>query len=490
MKLIDDFLNKITMYRLVLYYLVTLVGAAMVFGLFGVISYNPANLAFSTLVILASGYATNMIFARIFGAETNVESVYITSLILALIITPPAPTDLIGVGFIIFASVWAMASKYIFAYGNKHLFNPAAFGIALSVIVIGQAATWWASGSLPLLPLVVGGGLLIVRKIHRFDLVIIFVLVALATITLTTSGNPFFALQETLTRSAFAFLALVMLTEPLTMPPSRTLRIIYGVMVGILFAPEVHFGSFYFTPELALLAGNLFVALASPKGRLTLTLSEKIELADSTYEFVFTPDRAYRFTPGQYLEWTLGHHFADNRGNRRFFTIASSPTEETIRLGVKFYKPASTFKRALWAMQVGDTLSAAHVAGDFTLPKNKKKKLAFIAGGIGITPFRSMTQYLIDTNDTRDVVLLYSNTSPSDVAYQDVFDAAATRIGMKTVYTSRIDAGLIAREIPDYQERLFYISGPRGMVEAFTSTLRTMGVSRFNIKTDYFPGFA
>ena len=478
------------MYRLVLYYLATLVGAALLAGLFGFVSVNPADLALSTILILATSIGTNYIFARIFGAETNVESAYITALILVLIISPVAPTDFAGLSFIIFASVWAMASKYIFAYGNKHLFNPAAFGIAIGALALGSAATWWVSSTQLLLPLVVLGGLLIVRKIHRFDLVIACTLALIAAVAFTTSGNLATTLNITLFRSSFAFLALVMLTEPLTMPPSRTLRIIYGVMVGILFAPNVHFGSFYFTPELALLAGNLFVAFVSPKGRLTLALSDKVELADSTYEFVFTSDRAYRFSPGQYLEWTLGHHFSDNRGNRRFFTVASSPTEKVIRLGVKFYKPASTFKRALWAMQVGDTLSAAHVAGDFTLPRNKKKKLAFIAGGIGITPFRSMTQYVLDTNDARDIVLLYSNKSPSDIAYKDIFDAAEKRISMKTIYTGRIDATLIAQEIPDYRERVFYISGPRGMVEAFTSALRTIGVSRFNIKTDYFPGFA
>ncbi|HQT83051.1 MAG TPA: hypothetical protein PLW99_02805, partial [Candidatus Paceibacterota bacterium] len=57
-------------------------------------------------------------------------------------------------------------------------------------------------------------------------------------------------------------------------------------------------------------------------------------------------------------------------------------------------------------------------------------------------------------------------------------------------YAGMIDSALIAREVPDYKECLFYISGPHGMVEAFKKTLSGMGVSRFRIKTDYFPGFA
>jgi len=503
MVLIDNFLNRITMYRLVLYYLIALTVAAAFFCFVGVLPYSPAALAFSTLLILATCWVTNVVFAKVFGADPNIESVYITGLILALIISPITPTNYAGVGFLIFASVWAMASKYIFAIGRKHIFNPAALGVALSAVALGQSATWWVAGNVWLLPFVLGGGLLVVRKIRRFDLVVAFSLVALLTTILTTSGGNYLTpVTQTLLHSSFIFLALVMLTEPLTMPPSRLLRIFYGAIVGFLFAPNIHLGSFYLSPELALLVGNLFVYVVSPKGRFMLTLIGRNKIADSTYEFIFTPDKPLSFQPGQYVEWTLGHRLSDNRGNRRFFTIASSPTEKTVHLGVKLYAPGSSFKRALEKMRANDTISASHIAGDFVLPRDAKKKLVFIAGGIGVTPFRSMVQYLIDTKDPRSVTLLYSNKTAAEIAYKDVFDRAAQELDMKTVYAITdepapvgtyqgfIDGALIAREIPDYKERTFYISGPHGMVEAFKKTLRDMGVSRFRIKTDYFPGFA
>lgn len=504
MKFIDKFLNSITMYRLVLYYLIVLLIAAAFFSFFGFLSFNPANLVFSTLLILAVCWVTNTLFAKVFAVGPNIESVYITGLILAFIITPVAPTNYAGIGFLIFASVWAMASKYIFALGKKHLFNPAAFGVALSAFMLNQSATWWIGGNLALLPFVIIGGLLIVRKIRRADLVVAFSVVALTTIVATSPSNGIVTpITQTLLHSSFFFLALVMLTEPLTMPPSRLLRILYAAIVGFLFTPNVHLGSFYFSPELALLIGNVFVYFVSPKGRSLLTLVGRTKIADSTYEFIFAPDKPLAFKPGQYLEWTLGHRGSDNRGNRRFFTIASSPTEDAVRLGVKFYTPESSFKRALSEMKANDTLSASHIAGDFVLPKDAKKKLVFIAGGIGVTPFRSMTQYLIDTKDARAITLFYSNKTASEIAYKDVFDRAAREINMKTVYaltdeklpvpgthTGFIDGALIMNEVPDYKDCVFYISGPHDMVEAFKKTLRDMGVSHFNIKSDYFPGFA
>ncbi len=504
MTFIDTFLNRITMYRLVLYYLVALLTSAMFFSLFGVLPYTLTDLVFSTLLILALCWVTNYTFAKVLGVTTNAESVYITACILALIIAPVAPTDERGIGFIFFAAIGAMASKYVFAIGRKHLFNPAAFGVALPALLLGQSATWWVDASLPLLPLVILGGLLIMRKIRRFDLVLSFVIVMLLTTVLTAQGSdPATIVVRTFQYSSFFFFALVMLTEPVTTPPSRPLRILYGAIVGFLFATNMHIGSLYFTPELALLIGNVFAYLVSPKGRFMLTLLGKNEIAAGTYEFVFAPDRPFMFRPGQYLEWTLGHPSADNRGNRRFFTIASSPTEQTVRLGVRISEPGSTFKRALKSMQEGDTASASSLAGDFVLPKDGKKKLVFIAGGIGITPFRSMVQYLIDTKDAREITLLYSNKTASEIAYKEIFDEAAQAIGMKTLYAltnepnpipgtyaGRIDATLIAGKVPDYKECIFYLSGPYGMVTAFEKTLHDMGVSRSHIKTDYFPGYA
>ena len=99
-------------------------------GFFKLVPHDPVALAFSTALILAVCWITNWVFARVFRVPANSESIYITALILALILDPVAVSDLKGVGALIFASVWAMASKFIFAVGRKHLFNPAAFGVA------------------------------------------------------------------------------------------------------------------------------------------------------------------------------------------------------------------------------------------------------------------------------------------------------------------------------------------------------------------------
>jgi len=505
---IDAFLNKITMYRLVLYYLIGLLAVAVVFSLSGVIHSNALLLLFSSVIILGSCWVANTVFAFVFRSQTNTESVYITALILILIITPPRHwVEPAFFSLAIWASVWSMAAKYIFAIKKKHVFNPAAFAVALTALAVNQSATWWV-GTAPMAVFVVIGGLLIVRKIRRFDLVLSFLIASAAVIGLGAilkGGSLFFLWERTSIDTALFFFAFVMLTEPLTTPSTRATRIAYGVVTGLLFAPSLHIGSLYSTPELALLAGNFFSYCIGAKEKLVLRLKDRIQLTPDTCDFIFVGDKPFHFKPGQYLEWTLGHNHVDSRGNRRYFTIASSPTENEVRMGVKFYNVPSSFKQTLLSMEPGAEIVAGQIAGDFVLPKDKEQKIACIAGGIGITPFRSMVKYLLDMHEQRSMVIFYSNKREGDIVYRDVFDAAQSQLGIKTVYTlteveavadtwtggrGPITAEMIAAEIPDYRDRIFYISGPHAMVEAFKKTLHDMGIQRNRIRCDFFPGFA
>ncbi|GHO60469.1 hypothetical protein KSB_89440 [Ktedonobacter robiniae] len=146
---------------------------------------------------------------------------------------------------------------------------------------------------------------------------------------------------------------------------------------------------------------------------------------------------------------------------------------------------------------------AAQIAGDFTLPANPQQKLVFIAGGIGITPFRSMLKYLLDTQERRDIVLFYVNRTASEIVYVDVLQAAQAQLGVKvypivtdTTAVPRNWPGLVGRlneqvihaTVPDYRERTYYLSGPPGMVRASEEMLRHMHVRPNQIKKDFFPG--
>jgi len=507
--LIDNILNRITTYRLVLYYLIFLVMAAVGLSFLGLLPFQPVDLLVSLSVLVLVCWIANSAFAKIFNVPANTESLYITAFILALIITPKSPARYFSAGSAVFlwVGVWAMASKYLLAIRRKHIFNPAALAVALAAFTLNQAASWWV-GTFAMLPFVLFGSLLVARKIRRFDLILSFLAAAGAVTlgaTLATGTRVVPATGQLLADSPILFFAFLMLTEPLTTPPARAARILYGVMVGFLFSPSLHLGRVYSTPELALVVGNVFSYLMSPRATYLLKLQTTTQLAPDIYEFRFSGDRRLRFRPGQYLEWTLRHSRPDSRGNRRYFTIASSVDERQVRLGVKFYPGASSFKKALLAMRPGSEIVASQLAGEFVLPENKREKLVFMAGGIGITPFRSMIRYLLDHDEKRPITVLYSNKTAPEIVYADVLEEARKQLGIRTVYTltdadcvppdwqggtGRVDAGMIAKAVPDYRERTFYLSGPRSLVVGFEEVLRKIGIPKSRIKTDFFPGFA
>lgn len=503
MKSIDTLLDRITMYRLVLYVLIALIGLAALLSCFQLLHFSPLSLLLSSAFLVIICWAMNTLCATVFHAPTNIESAFITALILALMLDPArSPGDFRLLGWI---AILAMSSKYLLALRQKHLFNPAAIAVVITAFTVNGTASWWI-GTAAMLPGVLAGGWLVARKIRQEGMVLLFCAAALLSTCLLTfvdGGTLSTEMTRLLLQSPLFFFACIMLTEPLTVPPTRKLKSIYSLFVGILFVPLVHIGPLYSTPELALVVGNLFSYLVSPKQRVILKLQKKIKIAPDIVDFVFKSSRPLTFTPGQYMECTLEHLHPDSRGNRRYFTLASSPTEQMVHLGVRFYEKSSSFKRAMYWMDGKTKIVGAQIAGDFTLPADPAQKLVFLAGGIGITPFRSMLKYLLDTQQRRDIVLLYANRSVREIVYKDVLNAAAATPGVKIFYTltdstaiprnwsgftGRINEQMIMRAIPDYEERTYYVSGSPEMVRACEQVLRTLHIKRSQIKKDFFPG--
>lgn len=484
MNQIDSFLNNITMYRLVLYFLILLSVVGLIYSIAGVLPFDPINYVFSfTLLLVVSGIA-NKIFSKVFEAQANTESWIISALILGLIIAPPK--TLHQVIFVGWAAVLMVTSKFVLAIGKKHIFNPVAVSVAVTAFAIQGSANWWV-GNAAILPIMVIGGFLIIRKIKRWEMVLSFLAVALILIG---PGRWVRSIADT----PLIFFAAIMLTEPLTTPPSKILIILYGALVGLAFAPQMHIGGLYTTPEIALIIGNIFSYIVSPKYKLMLSLKEKIRLTSDIYDFIFIPDKQIDFTPGQYMEWTLEHENPDGRGNRRYLSLASSPLEREIRVGVKVGSPPSSFKKSLMTLSTGQKIVAGQLIGDFTLPKDPSKKLVFMAGGIGITPFRSMIKYLIDTNQRRDIVIFYAAASENDFVYGEILRQAQDKLGIRTIYATsdkrRIDASMISSEVRDFRDRTFYLSGSRSTVTSLEAILKKIGIPGSQIVQDYFPGFA
>ena len=483
MKKIRETLDSITSYRVVLYGLCVLTLSALILSALDLINYSDfGSLALSLTLLLSLCFASNLLLSKLYKVTVNHESSIITGLILFFVLAVPTSTS--GWAGVAFAALAAIASKFIITWRSAHIFNPAAFGVLLASLVGIGSGAWWIANTALFVPMLIVG-FLVLLKLRRFELFFAFSITSLVLIVikLYPGSNLVDSAITALTLYPLLFLGTIMLTEPYTMPASRNKRLVFGVIVGLIFAANIDFGVIAASPHLALIIGNLFAFLVTSRAGTHLKLVEKNQLTPTTYNFAFEPDRPIKHAAGQFIDITLPDVKLDSRGNRRTFTIVSPPSENLINIGVKFYPGGSQFKNKLQSLKIGDEIIGSHVGGDFVLPKDTSTPLVFVAGGIGITPFISMISEICKSNIKYNLALYYFVSDNKEVAYPDALRLAKTAGIKVNVRTDR----LTDEDIKKHPGAHFYLSGPPGLVEAYKTQLKKMGIKQ--IQTDYFSGY-
>lgn len=237
---------------------------------------------------------------------------------------------------------------------------------------------------------------------------------------------------------------------------------------------------------------------------MKLTFVEKKQETPTIYSFIFKPETPFQFTAGQFMRLTISHENADSRGVSRNFSIASSPTEGFIMIATRFIEDGSSFKKILFELKFGSKIEAAGPFGRFTLPESTNDCI-FITGGIGITPVRSILKYATDKQMQNRLVLLCSNRTTEEVPFHNFFNElqtqnkkfeliqTVTRLEQSSVSwdgrVGRIDEKLVWEKIKNAKETLFYLCGPKSLLDTFYSLLLPIGVKEESIKRENFPGY-
>ena len=224
-----------------------------------------------------------------------------------------------------------------------------------------------------------------------------------------------------------------------------------------------------------------------------------IKRTDSVKSFRFGIKEDAYFKPGQFFFVTIK---INGEERAKHFSFSNSPTEKGY---IEFTKriTRSPFSQALDSMKAGDWAKLKMPLGSFTF-EGEYEKIAFLSGGIGITPIRSICKFVTDKGLPTDIVLLYSNRREEDIIFKNDFDNMRRANGnIRVVYTLTTDAdgkawsgrigyieeGSIKEEIQDYHDRVFYICGPPKMVKSMRDILNKMGINTSNIKTEDFTGY-
>jgi ferredoxin-NADP reductase len=494
----ESFIDSMTMYRLVLYGLSLITATAFVLSIIGQISFGVISLGITLTVLLIASYASSKLFAWIFSATYNPESWKITSFILFFLIFPQ--TNLKGFMLIALIAFLAVASKYILAIRGRHIFNPAAVAVVISGLFGLIGATWWVA-TITLLPVVTIVGFLVTWKLRHFRMVGVYLLVSVivAGIVAKVGGRDLGdALKLVVISTPIMFAGSIMLTEPLTSPTTKPAQVLYAVLVATLGALQLGWIS---KPDVALLFGNIVSFLSGQRRAIKLEFVSATEITPSMYTIVFKPAHTIRFKAGQYIELTLPHAHPDDRGIRRTFSIASRPGADMITLGLMIANPSSTFKTTLLSLIPGTIVRATQVGGSFVLPGNIEKPIVMIAGGIGITPFRSMIDDLLARQEKRPIILFYAVRREDLLVYGGLLNQARQQLGINIIpivskparawngEKGTLDMNVIGRYIQNIYDYTYYISGPNSMALSFREQLRTVGIKNSYIKTDYFSGY-
>jgi ferredoxin-NADP reductase len=233
-------------------------------------------------------------------------------------------------------------------------------------------------------------------------------------------------------------------------------------------------------------------------------LQERYEVAERTLAFRFEKPAAFAFKPGQFINLTLlDPPETDTEGNTRTFSIASAPGEDAIMVATRMRD--SAFKRVAARMPVGAEVRLEGPYGNLTLHADATRPAAFLAGGIGITPFRSILVHAAKAKLPHRLFLFYSNRRPEDAAFLDELEALQqqnpnyTFIGTMTDMehsrrpwpgkTGPLNEAMLAPVLSAVPQPIFYIAGPPQMVSGLHALLNNAGLNDSVIRTEDFTGY-
>lgn len=225
-------------------------------------------------------------------------------------------------------------------------------------------------------------------------------------------------------------------------------------------------------------------------------------VAENTVSFIFEKPEGFAYRAGQFADFKLVDPPASGRGMTGF-SLASAPYEPHLLATTRMRH--TSFKRAVADMPLGTEVFLDGPYGSFTLPHDTSRPVVFLAGGIGITPVRSIALQAAHDGLLHQIVAFYSSKRPDEAAFlgelsalaeaQEGLDLVATMTqpekGGQTWEgeTGYIDAAMLARHVQDIKAPIYFVSGPATMVRAMRSVLTDVGISDDDMRTEEFTGY-
>jgi ferredoxin-NADP reductase len=233
-------------------------------------------------------------------------------------------------------------------------------------------------------------------------------------------------------------------------------------------------------------------------------LKDRCQVAERTLAFQFEKPEGFTFTAGQSIDMTLMNPSeTDGEGNGRTFSIASAPDEGLLLVVTRMRDTA--FKRVLGTMPIGSQVTIEGPFGNLVLHNDPVRAGVFLAGGIGITPFRSILLRAAKAQLPHRLFLFYANRRPEDAPFLQELEVLQRQNPTYTFVptmtdmsrsdrpwqgeTGVINKEMLAKQLKSAASPIYYMAGPPGMVRAMRTLLNSMGRNDDDIRTEEFAGY-
>jgi len=233
-------------------------------------------------------------------------------------------------------------------------------------------------------------------------------------------------------------------------------------------------------------------------------LKDRRQVAERTMAFQFEKPEGFAFKAGQSIDMTLMNPSeTDGEGDGRTFSIASAPDEGMLLVATRMRDTA--FKRVLGTMPIGSQVKIEGPFGNLVLHNDQARAGVFLAGGIGITPFRSILLRAAREQLPHRLYLFYANRRPEDASFLQELEALQRQNQSYTLVptmtdirpsdrswqgeTGVINQEMLVKHLKSAASPIYYLAGPPGMVGAMRTLLNGMRVDDSDIRTEEFAGY-
>ncbi|WP_124491071.1 FAD-dependent oxidoreductase [Burkholderia stagnalis] len=241
-----------------------------------------------------------------------------------------------------------------------------------------------------------------------------------------------------------------------------------------------------------------------PANTVSARLTGREEIAKDTLVLHMSKPEGFTFVAGQAVYLSFSNlDKPDTKGRARTFSIASTPHDSELEIATRLTN--SSFKRQLADMAAGVEVQLEGPYGDLALHEDATRPAVFLAGGIGITPFRSMILDAEQRGLPHRLFLFYSNRKQEDAAFLSELHELEKRnakfkliptftdVGNASVDSSaergHITVEMIAKYVGDISAPIFYVAGPPSMVSAVKMLLKESGIRQQNLRAESFFGY-